>query len=194
MLNANPFGYSNYILRKQFLKVFGGSFRIYNPEGSLALFASMKAFKLKEDISIYPDESKTSELLRIKARNVIDFSASYDVFDSTTDEKIGALRRRGFKSMLKDEWIILDSVDNELGCIREDSMLLALVRRFLTNLVPQSFKGEVRGTPVFTFKQHFNPFIEKINLDFSCDAGCLLDRRLGLAAAVLLCAIEGRQS
>lgn len=192
-MDVNPFEHTTYLLRRQVLKLFGGSFRIYNPTGDLSLFASLKAFKLREDITIHPDESKCSELLRIKARNIIDFSAAYDVFDGASGEKVGALKRRGMKSLLRDEWVIMDAMDNEIGQIQEDRMLLAVLRRFLSNLIPQAFHGEMGGATVFTFKQHFNPFILKMTLDFSPDAANRLDRRLGIAAAVLLCAIEGRQ-
>jgi hypothetical protein len=46
---------------------------------------------------------------------------------------------------------------------------------------------------VFDFRQTRNPFLTKTYLDFSADAGGALDRRLGLAAAILICAIEGKQ-
>jgi hypothetical protein len=46
---------------------------------------------------------------------------------------------------------------------------------------------------VCEFRQHLNPFIQKITLDFSIDTGNMLDRRLGLAAAILLSAVEQRQ-
>jgi uncharacterized protein YxjI len=190
---ANPFEYQTYLLRKQFLKLFGGSFRVYEPTGSLALFASMKAFKLREDITIHPDESKSSELLRIKARSVINFSSAYDVFDSASGEKLGVFKRRGFKSMLKDEWVIMDAADNDIGTIQEDSWALALLRRFLRHLIPQTFQGEIGGAPVFEFNQHFDPFILKMGLNFTPDVEGRLDRRMGIAAAILLCAIEGRQ-
>ena len=192
-MGTNPFGHSTYLLKKQFFKLFGGSFRIYDPMGNLAIFASMKAFKLKEDITLYPDESKSFELLSIKARNIIDFSSAYDVFDPATGEKLGTLKRKGLKSMLKDEWIIMDAMDNDIGVIQEDSWALALLRRFLTNLIPQTFVGQVGTVEVFRFKQHFNPFVHKISLDFTPDRGNTLDRRVGIAAAVLMSAIEGRQ-
>jgi hypothetical protein len=179
-------------LRKQFLKLFGGTFRIFDPAGNLAFFASMKAFKLKEDISVFADEAKTTELFRIKARSIIDFSAAYDVTDAS-GQKIGALKRRGLKSLLKDEWVIMDPMDNDIGVLREDSWLLATLRRFLTGLIPQSFHGEMGASEVFRFKQHFNPFVQKMNLDFTPDTANRLDRRMGIAAAVLLSAIEGRQ-
>jgi hypothetical protein len=143
---------------------------------------------------LFTDESKTEQVLSINARNVIDFSATYDVVDSKTGERLGSLRRRGLKSIIRDEWIIFDPNVKEIGSIKEDSTGMALLRRFLTNLVPQNFEGRINGQPVFTFKQKFNPFILKITMDFSVDTNRLLDRRLGIAAGVLLCAIEGRQS
>ena len=192
-MDHNPFAHSTYLMRKQVLKLFGGSFRIYNPTGDLSFFASLKAFKLREDITVHPDESKSSELLSIKARNIIDFSSAYDVFDSATGAKIGALKRRGLKSLLKDEWVIMDANDQDVGIIQEDSMVLALIRRLATNLVPQTFHGDIGGSPVFRFKQHFNPFIMKMDLDFTPDAENRFDRRMGIAAAILMTAIEGRQ-
>jgi hypothetical protein len=182
-----------YMIRKQVLKVFGGAFRIYDPDGQLAFFANMKAFKLKEDIRLYTGEDMGTEALVIKARQVLDISAAYDVFDGGTGEKVGVLKRKGLKSILKDEWIIMDPEDREIGIIREDSTLLALLRRFATNLIPQSFHAEMVPTQVCTFTQNFNPFVLKLKVDFSQDRSRVLDRRLGLAAGVLLSAIEGRQ-
>jgi len=75
-------------------------------------------------------------------------------------------------------------------------MLKALVRRVVEAaafLLPQAYHATWDGQPVATFKQNFNPFIQKIVIDFSDDTDNLLDPRLGLAAAVLLCAVEGKQ-
>ena len=132
-----------------------------------------------------------------QARQVIDFSADYDVIDPVAGEKVGALRRKGLKSMFKDEWIILDVHDREIGLIKEGSAMLETVRRFIefaSLLLPQAYHGEVNGQQVCSFKKNFNPLVLKVALDFSSDPTRLLDRRLGIAAAVLLCAIEGRQN
>ncbi|MBM3859101.1 MAG: hypothetical protein FJ395_05560 [Verrucomicrobia bacterium] len=185
--------HSHYVVRRKVFKLFGGAFHIFDPTGQVVLFADMKAFKLKEDIRLYTGEDKQTELLSIKARQVLDISATYDVFDSTTGQKVGALRRKGLKSVLRDEWLLLDTADNEVGLIQEDSWLLATLRRLLSNLIPQKYHGTIRGQTVCAFKQNFNPFVMKIALDFAPDTMNLLDRRLGLAAAILLCAIEGRQ-
>jgi len=184
---------NHYILRKKVFKFFGQSFKIFDDNGNICFYVRQKAFKLREDIRVYSDETRSQELLLIKARNIVDFSAVYDVFDSKTNEHIGALKRKGFKSMIKDEWLILDTSDQEVGIIKEDSTGLALLRRFLTSLIPQSFEGFFKDTKVFTFDQRFNPFVFKIDLNFIEDSANVFDRRLGISAAVLLGAIEGRQ-
>lgn len=183
--------HNHYTLRKKVLKLFGASFHIFDESGNLCFFVNQKAFKLREDIRIYRDEAKTEELLVIKARHIVDFSAVYDVIDARTNETLGALKRRGMKSMIKDEWIIMDNADREIGRIKEDNMGLALLRRFITALIPQTFEGTVGDTPVFTFRQRFNPIVLKMDLDFTDNQ--LLDQRIGICAAVLLGAIEGRQ-
>lgn len=186
------FNHTQYIIRKKVFSIMGAKLHIYDSAEELVLYSQMKAFKLKEDIVLYTDETMHKELLRIKARNIVDFSATYDVHDSETGEHIGALRRKGLKSILKDEWLILSNNDMEIGKIKEDSTAMALLRRFI-NIIPQKYNVEVSGTTIPAFKQNFNPFVTKIMADFSEDTKGLLDRRLGLAAGILLCAIEGKQ-
>jgi uncharacterized protein YxjI len=188
------YSHSKYLIRKKFLKLFGEDITVFDPNGNVAFFARLKAFKLKEDIRIYSGTDMQVELLMIKARNIFDISTTYDVIDSSNGQKVGAFRRKGMKSILKDEWVILDINDQEVGMLKEDDVMLALVRRFLTNLVPQEFEGFLGNNHVMHFKQHFNPFIAKIDMDFSMDQGNMLDRRLGIAAGILLTAVEGRQN
>ncbi len=108
----------------------------------------------------------------------------------------GALKRHGMKSMLKDEWTIIDAQGREAGKITEDSMVKALVRRthdLVAAVMPQTYEATWGGTLVANYRQNFNPFVRKITIDFTADEDNLLDPRLGLAAAILLCAIEGKQ-
>ncbi len=179
------------MLRRKVLKIFGGSFHVYSGERIVG-FSQQKAFKLKEDIRVFSDESKHTEILSIQARQVIDWSAAYDIIDSQSGVKIGAARRKGFSSMMRDSWEVMDVDDRSIGKLEEDSMGLALLRRFI-NLIPQTFHMDVPGTNTpIVFKQHFNPFVYK--LDVTIPRACQMDRRLIFGAAVLICAIEGRQS
>lgn len=181
------------MVRRTIFKIFGGSYHIYDPQGNLVFFSELKAFKLKEDIGVFGDKSKQERILSIKARKMLDISATYDVVDNTTGEKVGALRRSGLKAIFRDEWLILDNNDREVGKIVEDSLFLALLRRFLSNLIPQKFQVTINSRPVAVFKQNFNPFVLKLNLDFSQDMQNLFDRRLAIASSVLITGIEGRQ-
>ncbi len=181
-----------FTIRRKVFAFLGKKFHIYYPDGSLMGFCKQKAFKLKEDIRVYDDESMASERLIIQARSIIDFSAAYNVIDGETHQQIGALRRKGWKSIIRDEWEVLDNQDREIGKIHEDSTMLALVRRFLTALVPQTFHlRDNSGNELAELRTHFNPFIYRMTVTIS--ENCSIHPYLVLAAGVLLAAIEGRE-
>lgn len=193
-LDLDRFGHPRYLIRRQVFRMFGAGFHVYDPLGRMVFFCRLKPFRLKEDIRVWTDESERVECLVIRARNVLDVAGIYDVLDPATGQKIGVLRRQAIRSMVRDEWAILDADDREVGRLREDSLALALVRRLLTNLVPQSFHARLGDGTVCLYRQRFNPFVRKLEVDFGPDPGRTFDRRLGLAAGLLLTAIEGRQA
>jgi uncharacterized protein YxjI len=187
------FQFPNYLLRRQAIAL-TGKFRFYDPAGRLVMFSEQKMFRLREDIRVYGDEAKSQEVLSIKARQILDFSAAYDVVDTGMNQKVGVLRRRGLRSILRDEWEVLDANDQVIGKLFEDSVPLALLRRLLLgSLLPQNYDITVGDTRVADLKQRFNPFRYELDLDFRMDTTNRLDRRLGIAAAILLAAVEGKQ-
>jgi uncharacterized protein YxjI len=188
------FQYDQFLLKRQVLAL-TGKFRIFNPQGQLVLFSQQKMFKLKEDIRVYSDETRTRELLYIQARQILDFSAFYDVIDSQFKTKIGGLRRRGFRSMVQDEWEVFDAQEQAQGILREDSLSYALLRRLLLGvLLPQNYDLLIGNEKVADIRQRFNLFRYDLDIDFRMDSSQKLDRRLGIAAAILLATIEGRQN
>lgn len=190
----SAFMHKSYLLKRQAIAM-TGKFRFYDPSGQLVLFSEQKMFKLREDIRVYSDESKSQEVLSIKARQIVDFSAAYDVVDATNNEHVGTLRRKGLRSMLRDEWEVLNADGQVIGLLFEDSIGLAMLRRlFLGNFLPQNYDISMGESRVADLKQRFNLFRYELDLDFTMDTANMLDRRLGLAAGILLAAIEGRQS
>lgn len=184
---------TEYTIRRKILTLLGAKFHVYDESGNLVGFCKQKAFKLKEDIRVYTDESMADERLVISARKAIDFSAAYDVVDSREGSKLGALRRKGMKSLLRDEWQLLDENDEEVGLIQEDSTALALVRRFRSNLVPQKHVlRDYDGDQLAIFRTHFNPFVHRMTVTVLPD--CPVHPLMILGAGILLAAIEGRQS
>jgi len=189
----SAFMHNQYLLKRQAIAL-QGKFRFYDPNGNLVMYSEQKMFKLREDIRVYSDESKTQEVLSIKARQIIDFSAAYDVIDATNNEHVGTLRRKGLRSMLRDEWEILNPAGQVIGSLFEDSMGLAIVRRLLVSLIPQNYDISIGQSVVADLKQRFNIFRYELDLDFSMNTANQLDRRLGIAAGILLAAVEGKQS
>lgn len=188
------FQFDAYLLKRQVFAL-TGKFRIYDPMENLVLFSEQKMFRLREDIRVYADETKSQEVLMIKAREIIDFSAAYDVIESASGRKVGSLRRKGWRSLLRDEWEILDANDEPMGMLFEDSLQRALLRRFLLGtFLPQDYDITVGTDRVADLKQQFDLFAYRLEMDFKMDSGHKLDRRLGVAAGILLAAIEGKQS
>jgi uncharacterized protein YxjI len=189
----SAFQFNQYLLKRQVLAL-TGKFRLFTPEGQLVMYSQQKMFRLKEDIRVYNDEGMAQELLYIQARQIIDFSAAYDVIDSQSGARVGVLRRKGFRSMLRDEWEVLDAREGSLGMLLEDSVIQALLRRFVFGRwLPQNYDILLNGSRVADLRQRFNLFRYELDLDFRMDAAQHLDRRIGIAAAILLATIEGRQ-
>jgi len=189
----SAFQFKSYTLKRQFFAL-TGKLRLYSPQGQMVLFVEQKLLKLKEDIRVYSDETKSREVLLIKARTIIDFSAAYDVIDAADGSTVGTLRRKGLKSILRDEWDVLDKNDRPVGRLFEDSIGRALLRRMLLGaLLPQDYDMVIGDTRVADYKQRFNPFVYHMDIDFQMDVSGKLDRRVGTAAAMLLAIIERRQ-
>ena len=195
---AHLFDSDGYMVRQKVMKILGEEFHIYSDESmnSLIGYSKMAALKLKEDIRLYSDESKSSELLIIKQKGILDFTGGFTIVDGQTGESLGTLRRKGMKSILRDSWVLIDDGGNEIGTLGEESGGLALIRRFipyLTIIFPQQFHLRVNGAKgAVKYTQKMNPFVHKMSVTGVKSSG--VDPRIAAAAAILLIAIEGRQT
>ena len=83
----------NYPLDFKFkITTLSSDFNITDRNGNYVAYVRQKMFKLKEDVIVFNDESRTGELFRIKANQWIDFNASYAI----TDQKTGSTLRKPF--------------------------------------------------------------------------------------------------
>ena len=185
-----------YTVRRKIFKLFGASFHVYDDSGNVVAFCKQKAFKLREDIRLYTDESMSSELLTMKTRNIIDFGATYDVA-LPSGEIIGSLRRKGLKSFVRDSWMIFGPDGREMATLREESSMLAVLRRLhevFAMLSPQKFEvHSTDGLHIATLRTHMNPFVYRLGIAIHADHP-ELDELIVLAAGCLIAAIEGRQN
>jgi len=84
--------------------------------------------------------------------------------------------------------------DRRSGHSSSDLLVGTLRRLLLGSWLPQNYDISFGEARVADLKQNFNLFRYELNLDFSMDVARILDRRLGLAAGILLAAVEGKQS
>jgi len=183
---------NQYMIKEKFWKIFGNKFWFEDVNEKRYGFCEQKRFKLKEDIRIYVDESKSQEWLKIKQKQIVDAWGGYDIMDSGSGEHIGTVRRKFWASVLRTRWHLLDAAGNEVGMLIEDSMGYALVRRiFLGRLLPKKFHIEIGGGGEFvTMRQMFNPFIKKLVVNIPPSHP--LDRRFIAGLAIVIAAIDGR--
>jgi uncharacterized protein YxjI len=111
----------NYPLTLSFKK-FALASQIYmkDANGNLLGYVKQKLFKLKEDINVFADEGQTQHLFNIKADRVIDFSANYR-FTGSAGNPIGAIRRKGMRSIFKANYEISDGAGNHVLNINEEN-------------------------------------------------------------------------
>lgn len=171
-------------------------FFITDAQGQMVGYCRQKLFKFKEEIILYTDRTRETELLRIKARQIIDFGATYDA-RLPSGQSIGSLRRKGLKStFVRDEWMVFDEHGTQIGSLQEDSTFKALVRRFVdfaAMLMPQKYHlRDTGGNEIAIYRQHFNPLVFKMSIAVLGDHEKLDDLML-IAIGVLTVVIEGRQ-
>jgi uncharacterized protein YxjI len=169
--------------------------------GEAVCFVEQKRMKLKEDLRAFSDDSKTAEVFRIKAQQVWDPRARYDITDAE-GRQIGQLQKVFGKSLLRSTWRIYDAEGNEVAGARERSLFVALIRR-LIGVVP--FIGDF--LELLPIPYHFDYFVgdsrigglerilgvrDRYRLDVSGDAERAIDRRVAVALAVGLDALQAR--
>ena len=82
----------NYPLDFKFkITTLSSDFNITDRHGNYVAYVRQKMFKLKEDVIVFNDESRSRELFRIQANQWIDFNASYTLNDLVNRKNFGRL-------------------------------------------------------------------------------------------------------
>jgi len=102
------------------ISTLSNDFTAKDANGRTVAYVKQKLFKLKEDISIYDDESRNKVNFKIKADRWIDFSAAYSITDSNGSE-LGKVARKGWRSLWKAEYVLIDQNQKLQYKIQEDS-------------------------------------------------------------------------
>jgi len=169
--------------------------------GEAVCFVEQKRFKFKEDLRAFTDASKREELFRIKARQAFDPRARYKVTDAS-GAHIGELGKAFGKSLLRSTWEIFDSGGSKIGWAQERSVPVALLRRavgfipYVENVadwlpIPYHFDWYRGDEPVGGLSRVLG-LRDRYVLDLAGDSERVIDRRVALALAVGMDAMQAR--
>jgi uncharacterized protein YxjI len=165
-------------------------------------FVEQQRFKFKEDIRFYADDTKQRELLRINARQRFDPRARYDV-TAADGTKIGEIQKLFGASLLRSTYTVFDAEGNEVARASEKSLAVALFRRLVDLVpyvggfsdwlpIPYHFDFKRGDTLLGTHTRQAWKFRDTYTIDMSGDPQRTLDRRLILAIAVGMDALQAR--
>jgi uncharacterized protein YxjI len=195
-----------FILRQRFAPVVNRyEFSLPTAEGkpgATICFVEQKRFKFKEDIRFYTDDTKTTEVMRLKARQRFDPAARYDVTDAQGG-KIGEIQKAFGASLIRSTYVLYDANGEETARAAERSIAVALFRRLVGFVpyigdfadwlpIPYHFDFKRGDDLLGTNERQKMKLADTYTLDFSGDPERSLDRRLVLALAVGMDALQAR--
>lgn len=178
---------SHYVIKRRFWSFFERVFRVFTGDGQLIMYIQHPLLKLREEFMVYADEAKTRPLLRVKSKQVIAINFSYEVLDAETGQVLGAVQKRGLRSIIRDKFHIFDASGTEVGYAEEQGA--SILRRFFPWLTSKHaiFVG---GSQVAFIKQRFRFFTKEFEVDTQPSS---LDPRFVLAIALLALIAEARR-
>ena len=163
-------------------------------------FVEQKRFRFKEDIRFFTDDSKSTELLRIKARQRFDPRATYDIAGAD-GSKIGEIKKVFGASLIRSTYEVSSPAMTVQA--QEQNLLVALFRRLVGFVpyvgdfadwlpIPYHFEFLHDGQEIGVHKRRFGKFRDVYDIDMSGDPERRFDRRLVLAVAVGMDALQAR--
>lgn len=177
----------HYTIKRKFWSFFERIFRVWTADGQLFMYIEHPIFRLREEFMVYGDEGKTRPLLRVKSRQVVAINYCYEISDATTGEIFGLVQKRGWRSIVRDRFLLLDPAGNEIGYAEEQGH--SLLRRFIP-LLRSHHRIFAGGKPVAEVHQVFRFFTKEFTVDLQPSQ---LDPKFILAVALLALIAEARR-
>jgi hypothetical protein len=204
---VDPNDYDRFVLRQRFRPVVN-EYEFSLPVGSGEepgrpfCFVRQRRFTFREDIRFYADDSRSVELMRIKARQRFDPRARYDV-TAADGSKIGEIQKVFGASLLRSTYRLYNASGAEVATATERSVPVALFRRAVGSCptsralrtgFPSLITSRSNGTewcwgPIAVTSVKLR---DVYTIDMSGDPERSVDRRLILAIAVGMDALQAR--
>lgn len=108
-------------------------FTITDRNNNSLAYVRQKLFKLKEDVVVYNDSSKSQENFRIRANQWIDFNASYAITDHQGNS-LGKIARKGMRSIWKATYNIFDQNENQRYKVQEENAWIKVLDGLISDI------------------------------------------------------------
>jgi uncharacterized protein YxjI len=202
----DPNEHDRFLLRQRWAPVINRyEFTLPAPDGTPGepvCFVEQKRFKFKEDIRFFTDDTKQVEVMRLKARQRFDPAARYDITDAEGG-KIGEIQKVFGASLLRSTYRLYDASGEETAKATEKSLVVALFRRLVGFIpyvgdfgdwlpIPYHFVFLRDERVLATNTRRAWKIRDTDTIDLSGDPERTLDRRLVLATAVGMDALQAR--
>jgi hypothetical protein len=115
-------------------------------------YVHQKAFKLKEDVAVYSNSSKSNQVYRIQADRILDISAEYTLSD-TAGMSIGKIKREGMKSLWKASYILMDGSGQMTHHVKEDEPWVKVIDAVVGSLPIVGIASAFLFHPSYTIYQ-----------------------------------------
>jgi predicted Zn finger-like uncharacterized protein len=168
-----------------------------------AIVAALYTYALlapKRHITFYRDAAYKQKLLEVLQDQKLALRMMRYTVRDADGKELGRFRKDYLANFLRKKWDGFDAEGNRQFVIREDSIILSLLRRFLgsfygllrTNFVIHHVDEDGKDGPlVGEFNRKFT-LLDRYVLDCSHDRGRKMDRRMAIAIGVLLDTAESR--
>ena len=159
----------------------------------------------RRHITVFSDDSKSRPLIYVNQDRYWEITHKNFTVSASDGEPIANLSRNNFVSLFRRGWTVKDTSGKVIAKAREDSVLLATVRRVLQlipliQLIGALIKTDFHLLALDTAgnERKIGAFIRRLTiadrylLDLSDDPGRHLDRRIAVGLGILLDSGERR--
>jgi uncharacterized protein YxjI len=139
------------------------------------------------NIFFYRDDSKTEELLVVRQDQVTTLLEHTYTVAEPSGRVLAHFKKNPLTALYRTKWVCDGPDGRRLAVAIEDSLLSALVRRYVVRVTPMNFvfrRGDTEEV-IGRFDRKFT-LLDRYVLDVSADPVGTLDRRVALALGVIL--------
>ena len=147
---------------------------ISDMSGHVLVTAALKSFRLGYHLRVYSEIHKRTEIFTIRPSATCGFRPTYEVLDTPSGNTVGMLKQNSGPVA----WMVMDANGREIGTVME----IRPSRYTLT--------ATVNGETAFRLRPRHRFQSRCMELDFPADSDRVLDRRIGIAVALLQTLVE----